>query len=137
MLLYRALPFWRFIWPEGESSFYQVFGDIKLPFYMPIQIFRFIMSRTLFGQTFAHGVGRHSKEEILNWMKDDLRTTSRILGDKKYMTGDKPCVEDCGIFGLIVQVVYGMPDSPYDEFVKSNYNGNKFQYLFFQFIFLS
>ncbi len=43
---------------------------------------------------------------------------ARILGTKKFITGDKVSVEDAGIFGMLAEAVYGMPSSPYDELIK-------------------
>lgn len=54
----------------------------------------------------AHGIGRHSTDEIQKIGCDDIQAISDFLGDKKYMMGDTPTVVDCSVFGVLSQVVY-------------------------------
>lgn len=39
---------------------------------------------------FAHGIGRHSREEIFSIAFDDLKALSTYLGGKKFFGGDQP-----------------------------------------------
>ena len=49
-----------------------------------------------------HGIGRHTEEEMYAIAEPDLLAVSRILGDKKFLFGDKPCLADAALFGFIV-----------------------------------
>lgn len=48
---------------------------------------------------------------------DDLRAVSVILGNKKFICGDGPCEDDCAIFGVLAQCVWGLPGSCYENLV--------------------
>jgi len=65
-----------------------------------------------------HGIGRHNKEEIEDFMFTELRAVSAILGKKPFILGDTPCEDDCGIFGILAQVYWGSPGSPYEKLLK-------------------
>lgn len=66
----------------------------------------------------ANGIGRHSREDMYQMLKDDLKTVSTVLGDKPFVGGDAPCEDDCAVFGFVAQAAWAMPDSEYDKLVK-------------------
>jgi hypothetical protein len=108
------MPLWRFVWDDGKSLFYR---DWNLPNASSIEVrtkFHELFKR----QTWEHGIGRHSQAQTLDMLKGDLKTVSKILGTKKFILGDEPCVEDCSIFGFVAQALYGMPESPYEKLVQ-------------------
>jgi len=90
----------------------------KFPRPLPLALLRKYFGNLLGNEANGHGVGRHSPEERLEMFKGDLRTTSAILGNKKFILGDKPCLDDCAIFGQISQAVWGLPDSPYEKYIN-------------------
>jgi hypothetical protein len=59
-------------------------------------------------------------------MLGDLRSLSIFLGKKKYLLGDEPCEDDAAVFGELAQVLWCMPDSPYERAL----NGKKLIYVF-------
>jgi hypothetical protein len=48
----------------------------------------------------------------------DLRAISGILGKNEFILGNKPCQDDCGIFGVLAVVLWGLPASPYEKLLK-------------------
>ena len=56
--------------------------------------------------TWAQGVGRHSKDEILAFAKEDLNALSVILGNQSFFMGDKPTSIDATIYGFLAQLIY-------------------------------
>lgn len=110
-LLSRTLEertFWAicyFRWLKDES--YVVLREANfpnLPFFLkPIipPMIRKGIRKVLWGQ----GVGRHSEETIANFMLDDFKSVSDLLGDKTYLFGEKPTRYDCSAIGLISLVV--------------------------------
>ncbi|ODM87898.1 hypothetical protein Ocin01_18784 [Orchesella cincta] len=62
----------------------------------------------------SQAIGEHSLEEIYQMMEADLHTASAVLGSKSFL-GDEPCDDDCGIFGLVAQAVWGMPGSSFER----------------------
>lgn len=61
----------------------------------------------------AHGIGKHTKDEIYGIAEADLRAMSAYLGEKEFFidTTD-PSTVDCTLFGLLASVIYGAPESP-------------------------
>ncbi|XP_002739473.1 failed axon connections homolog [Saccoglossus kowalevskii] len=64
----------------------------------------------------AHGIGRHSKDEIYRIAQDDLKAISQYLGEKTYFFGDSPTTVDATLFGILAQIVWAMPGSPHEKF---------------------
>lgn len=47
------------------------------------------------------GTGRHSQKDILKLTDRSLGALSGILGNNKFITGDKPCPQDAIVFSTI------------------------------------
>lgn len=46
------------------------------------------------------------------------------LGDKTFFMGDEPCEVDCVLFGMIAMILYNMPGSKHQKFVRGEYINN-------------
>ncbi|XP_052722079.1 failed axon connections homolog [Crassostrea angulata] len=55
-------------------------------------------------QSYAQGVGRHTEEEVLQVMDEDLHALSKFLGKKKFMLGEEASQTDCAVFGILSQI---------------------------------
>jgi len=53
------------------------------------------------GTVFAVGIGRHSEAEIVALGMRSLAALSAILGERRYLMGDRPCGADATCFGLL------------------------------------
>jgi len=73
------------------------------------------MKRSLWG----HGIGRHSKQEIYSIAEKDLRAVSELLGKKKFVMGNKPCLLDAAVFGLVSVILWNVPSSPQAKLIRS------------------
>ncbi|CAC5358654.1 Failed axon connections homolog [Mytilus coruscus] len=71
---------------------------IKLPYRIA-----WFIRRRLKRDAYGHGIGRHSQDEIYHIMDLDLMALSDFLGDKKFLLGERPCEEDCAIFGQLAE----------------------------------
>jgi glutathione S-transferase len=60
----------------------------------------------------AHGLGRHSPDEIADQAARSLASLSAILGDKSYLMGDTPSGSDASVFGGVAGVLAPLFDSP-------------------------
>ena len=67
----------------------------------------------------SHGIGRHSEEELYGIAERDLLAVSAILGQKKFLFGEKPCLADVAVFAFINAATWDCPRSPFSEFTKA------------------
>ena len=78
-----------------------------------------LLTQYMRGHLFRHGIGRHSQEEIYGIAEKDLRSVSQLMGKKTYMMGNKPCVLDAAIFGLLSVIIWNVPHSPQAKLIRS------------------
>jgi len=57
-------------------------------------------------QLHSQGLGTHSKDDILNFLKDDLTALNNYLGKKSFMMGEDLHPVDCSVFGHLCQLCY-------------------------------
>ena len=64
-------------------------------------------------------MGRHTREEIVQFSKNDLTSLSVLLGDKPFFMGDVPSSIDASAYAFIAQQ-YGVPwEGPTKAHAKS------------------
>ena len=110
--LYFVIAMLRWNFGSVEHLRRKVFPDfavsVGLPRFMEGLLLKKVKSNIV-GQCKAQGIGRHTKEEIENMGRDDLRSISEYLGSKQYLFGDKPVETDCVLFGFMAQLVFAEP----------------------------
>ena len=62
-----------------------------------------------------------SSYQVLEIGKSDLNAVENYIGSKKYLFGDKPCLEDAVIFSIMTQVYYNDND-PFNGYLKGKNN---------------
>ena len=67
----------------------------------------------------SHGIGRHSEQELYVIGATDLLAASEILGRKKFLFGEEPCLADAALFAFIAGFTWENPESPLGLFTKS------------------
>jgi glutathione S-transferase len=60
----------------------------------------------------GQGIGRHSVEEIGDIAERSFAALAKILGDKPYLTGERPCGTDASLFGIIAGALTPLFDTP-------------------------
>ncbi|XP_023931415.1 failed axon connections homolog [Lingula anatina] len=107
---------------------YVTFGDDLTALYRVIPykgLVRWLLSRlirrNIQQEMWGHGIGRHAKDDILHIGFNDLNSLSDFLGQKPFLMGDEPCETDCAIFGMLAQVVWHMPNSPHEKWIKEEF----------------
>jgi glutathione S-transferase len=60
---------------------------------------------------FAVGVGRHSEDEIVALGMRSLAALAAVLGDRRYLMGDRPCGADATAFAMLAFVLTPFFDS--------------------------
>lgn len=70
----------------------------------------------------AHGLGRHSNDEIVELGARSLAALSVLLGDKPYLFGDAPCGADATAFGMAASIHTPFFESPLRRRAESHAN---------------
>ncbi|CAH1268860.1 FAXC [Branchiostoma lanceolatum] len=65
----------------------------------------------------AHGIGRHSRDEIEGIVEKDIKAVSTFLGTKPYLMGDEPTEADAALFGQLVEACFAFPGSYMERLV--------------------
>jgi len=114
--LYWGLVSWRYIEDDCRGMF--TLGNFNFAIQLAIRSFKGKVKQWLDGQ----GVGRHSVEDLHRMMLRDLQVFADCLGDKPFLLGEEPHVDDCAVFGFLAVALYGVPGSVYEAFVRDTPN---------------
>lgn len=71
-----------------------------------MRLFGPVISRIIRKEAHGHGIGRHTKDEVMDMAINDILALSIYLGNKKYFMGNEPTEVDCAIFGFLAQLIY-------------------------------
>jgi len=71
-----------------------------------------LIRRKIAGSLKAQGMGRHTKADIARLAIRDIDTLADSLGDRPFLTGDKPGGADAAIFGFMSGVLSPFFESP-------------------------
>ncbi|KAI9557766.1 GST-N-Metaxin-like protein [Daphnia sinensis] len=107
--LYWGLLLWRWIYTRGRT----------LCLLMPLAI------KKLKGQAYGQGMGRHTEAEVIEMSIKDLRAISNFLGTKPFLMGDKAIEADCAVFGILSQLLWNCPGSPFEQLVNGEFSNLK------------
>jgi glutathione S-transferase len=86
-----------------------MFGIVPLPL-RPLA--KVMLRRANAARLYGHGLGRHSKADIFELAVRDIDALSVLIGDKPYLTGDKPCGSDAFVFGIVTSILTPPLDIP-------------------------
>lgn len=126
--LYWVMLVWRWIY-NGGSSLPLIQSDL----HFAVRYLRPVVVNRVKSQVIAQGIGRHSQTEVMEMGLKDLRAISNFLGNllqhsllmlktfiiiiysgtKSFLMGDQPIEADCAIFGMLAQILWNSPGSPY------------------------
>ncbi len=119
----------RFYWLVGldfyvinkSEDFFEILDVPQIPKFLRGQ-FKKYCAKVTKKQTFAHGVGRHSPEELKELTLADLKAFSNYLGDKQFLFGDTPTAADCCLFGHVGLAYFQNKDGNYiRDAIKNDY----------------
>lgn len=118
--LYWAIMYERWMIDEnfdrGPRTF---FNEIPILLRAPLTAFvRRQVKRNLWG----HGMSRHSRTEILELSSRVFTSLSAIMGDNKYLMGDKPCGADATVFSFVAVALCPIFDSEILDQARSHAN---------------
>jgi len=95
-----ALAHWRWI---KDVHHFDSIADIQG---IKFKFMKFFVGRKIKNLMHDVGIGRHSYEEMVAMLEEDLANVSALLGSKKFILGDEPVEADCAIFGVLAQIVF-------------------------------
>lgn len=87
----------------------QFFGTVPAPLR---PLVKSLVRRKIASSMKAHGIGRHSAEEIAELGRRDIDALATLLGDKRFLFGDKPCGADATAFAFVAESLSPELDSP-------------------------
>ena len=70
----------------------------------------------------GHGLGRHTKEEVLQIGERSFKSLSVLLGDKPFFFGEKPCSLDVTAFAMLAGFYLSTLDTPINTMAKKYAN---------------
>ena len=114
--VHRTIVYYR--WCSDYAPVFRetVFGDFALP---AKYLLYYLFQRRSRNDLWSHGIGRHSEQELYGIGERDLLAVSEILGRKKFLFGEKPCLADTALFAFIAGFTWEHPESPLGLFTKS------------------
>ncbi|CAL8096531.1 unnamed protein product [Orchesella dallaii] len=115
---YWGLLMWRYVYSLPKGLGPDKIFSIPLPTFAFKLLLYLYVRRMIFISSWFQGIARHSEDDIVQIISDDLRALSKVLGNKKFILGDEPCEDDCAIFGELAQALWCMPGSPYEELLN-------------------
>jgi hypothetical protein len=104
---------------KTDEMFNEKILGMKLPFFFKLPFFTWSFQNTMRKRLYAHGIGRHTRDDIISIGFDDLKAVSAYLGTKKFFMGDQPTRVDAALFGTLAQIVYVPITTPQGDFVKA------------------
>ncbi|XP_061192854.1 failed axon connections homolog [Saccostrea echinata] len=78
------------------------------------------LKRVIKKETWGHGIGRHTQDEVWTIAVDDMTAISNFLGNKEFFMGSEPSEVDCAMFGMLSMIILNMPNSKHDRYVREN-----------------
>lgn len=113
---YWSLVYTRMLSDYGAEFRDKVFGRLFLPMkYLAI----FMTQKKVRNYLWSHGIGRHTEEEMYGITERDLLAVSEILGEKKFLFGEKPCLADASLFAFVAGCAWDLPECPVALIVES------------------
>ncbi|CAH1788160.1 unnamed protein product [Owenia fusiformis] len=100
----------RWLWNEEMRTL------LKIP-----RVLWWVVKRSVRKASWAHGMGRHSPDEIAEIARKNMDAISNLLGSKKYMFGDEVSELDCIAFGVLGQALWQMQGCPHERFITQDF----------------
>uniref|UniRef100_F1LB76 Failed axon connections n=1 Tax=Ascaris suum TaxID=6253 RepID=F1LB76_ASCSU len=69
----------------------------------------------------AEGMARHEREDIVAILRRDIQAVDDLLGDKKFLFGDKPTTPDFSVFGHLATSYYLPYNQPITDLLNNDF----------------
>lgn len=81
-----------------------------------------LVKRQVRRDLFGHGMGRHSRDEIVTLGKRGFDAISAQLGENPWLMGDTPCGADASVWSFVAQAAVDIFDSDLKRHVRATPN---------------
>lgn len=78
-----------------------------------------LLRKKVVASAYTQGTGRHSRDEIYEIGRRDLRAFATLLGDSKYVLGDRVRTIDCTTYAFVANVLVAEIETPLREYAKT------------------
>lgn len=120
MSVHRALVYCRWLSDYGAGIRKKLFSKLFGHLFFPLKhLIAYRIKSKIRRDLWSHGMGRHSEQDLYGIAERDLLAVSEILGQKKFLFGEKPCLADVALFAFIAASAWDCPLSPFDVLIKS------------------
>ena len=99
-------------WAQIRPAF---FGKLSWPLR---QLLPPLMQRKMRQALQAQGLGRHQREELLTFAREDLQALSDLLGGADYFGGERPCSADAAAYGVLANLILASLHTPLNRLAQ-------------------
>lgn len=66
----------------------------------------------------AHGIGRHTREDLLSFVREDLQALNDLLGAAAFFGGEQPCSADASAYGVLANLLLASLETPVNRMAR-------------------
>jgi len=114
----------RYAIAENWQHYQEIIAGVLLPD-APLEVSKPMaeeVRKTLLSQLYNHGMGRHSREEIVQIVCADFQALSDFLADKPFLMGDHPTTVDATVYSLVGSFIQPPYESPIVNYIRQRSN---------------
>lgn len=114
--LVHILVYFRWIdakgWQQIEPA---LFGRLAAPlrWFVPA-----MLQRKVRNSLHCQGIGRHSRDELLVFAREDLQALQDMLGTHDYFGGARPCSADAAAYGVLANLIFCTLETPLNRMAR-------------------
>lgn len=117
---YWGLLYLRWIDDDGWSKYRSVIGSaLEMPSFVRGPLLWFLR-RNVKKAARGQGLSRHSKADILRRVVEDLQGVEAVLGDAKFLGGEKPCSHDASVFAFVENLAHPLFENEVTLYVSKS-----------------
>lgn len=114
--LVHILVYFRWVDAKGWQQIKQAFfGRLTPPlsWFVPA-----LVQRKVRNSLYSQGIGRHSRDELLAFAREDLQALHDLLGSADYFGGARPCSADAAAYGVLANLIFCTLETPLNRMAR-------------------
>lgn len=77
-----------------------------------------IIRRKLHQGYMAQGIGRHERDDLLSFAREDLQALNELLGTAAFFGGAQPCSADASAYGVLANLILSSLETPLNRMAR-------------------